>query len=127
MRISESQKSSMFLFDLNRSMERMLKTQNDLSSTKRLHRPSDDPGGVAKLLRMKAVLSRYERYNKNVDDATSLLATTESSFNNVKEVLEEADSILMQASNDTLGAEERRILSAQMQGIWQRAVDAANQ
>lgn len=127
MRISENQKSSMFIFDLNRSMERMLKTQNDLSSTKRLHRPSDDPGGVAKLLRMKSVLARYERYNKNVDDATYILASTESSFNNIQDVLGEADSILMQASNDTLGAEERKILSNQMQGIWKRAVDAANQ
>lgn len=127
MRISEMQKTSTLLYDLNKSMEKVLKTQNDISTTKRIHRPSDDPAGVAKLLRMKAVLNRYERYESNVTNSEFQLTTTESAFNSLQEIMEKASSILLQASNDTLGADERAILSTQVQALWESAVDAANQ
>lgn len=113
--------------DLNRTVERMLKTQTDLTTSVRIHRPSDDPGGTARLLSLKSYVNRTERYQKNVEDGVHWIIATESALNDVIDAITETDSVLMQASNDTLGETERRILAGQMQDMLQHMVNLANQ
>ncbi len=126
MRISESMKTSTFLYDLNKSMEKMLNTQNQLTTTKRINKPSDDPSGTAKLMRLKNSLSRYQRYQENVEDATFFVSASESSLSDLQDTISTANSILLQAANDTVGIEERKTLGGQVRDLWERVVQTAN-
>ena len=127
MRVSENMKTLSLFKDLNRTMGRMLRTQNDLTTSTRIHRPSDDPGGTARLLSLKSYVNRNERYQKNVEDGVNWMVATESTLNDVVDTIAETDSVLMQASNDTLGETERRIFAGQMQEMLQYIVSLANQ
>jgi len=127
MRVSENMKTLSLFKDLNRTMGRMLKTQNDLTTSTRIHRPSDDPGGTARLLSLKSYVNRNERYQKNVEDGVNWMVATESTLNDVLDTITETDSVLMQAGNDTLGEDERKILAGQMQEMLQYIVSLANQ
>jgi len=127
MRVSENMKTLGVFADLNRTMERMLKVQDQLTTSKRINRPSDDPGGTARVLNLKGYLNRCERYQKNVDDGSQWIIATESVLNQVVDDITEMDSIMMQANNDTLGSVEREILASQMQEMLSQIVGLANQ
>ncbi len=127
MRITESMKTNTFLYDLNKSLERMMNTQNTITSTKKINKPSDDPAGTAKLMRLKNNLSRYERYQANVDDAVFYTSASESALNQLNDTISKATAILLQASNDTIGSEERLTLAGQMRDLWETAIQSANQ
>lgn len=127
MRITESMKTNTFLYDLNKSLERMVNTQNTITSTKKINKPSDDPSGTAKLMRFKSNLSRYERYKANVEDAISFTSASESALNQLTDTITTASSILLQASNDTIGPQERLTLAEQMRDLWEITIQSANQ
>ena len=127
MRVSERMKSYNLLGDINRTMSRMLKTQQDLATTTTIHKPSDDPGGTTRLMQVNGALKRNERYQKNVEDASEQLLTTEAAVTGVMDLINLADNLLLQASNDTLGADERRTLAEQMEVYWIRSIDLGNQ
>ncbi|MCK5145262.1 flagellar hook-associated protein FlgL [bacterium] len=126
MRVSERMKSYNLLSDINRSMSRMIKTQQDLSTAKRIHKPSDDPGGTTRLMQLKSQVRRTERYEKNIDDANQLILTTENAIQNVVDLITRADNMMLQAANDTLGAEERAMQALQMKEFWNQAIDIGN-
>jgi len=119
-------KSYNLLSDMNRSMGRILKTQQDLATTKRIHKPSDDPAGTARIMRLKSSLLRYERYEKNVDDGYNYLVSAESGANQVIDVIQSADSIMLRAAGDTMGGSERKILAGQMKELWGQLVQLSN-
>ena len=127
MRISEYMKTSSFFTDMNRTVERMVKVQSQLTSSKRIQRPSDDPGGISRLLNLKAYLSRYERYEKNVDDASQWLIDTESTLDGILDVISDINNVMLQASNDTLSDAERKILAGQMHEFLEDLVQKLNQ
>jgi flagellar hook-associated protein 3 FlgL len=118
MRVSENMKSMSLLGEMNRTMERMVKTQSDISSTKMIHKPSDDPAGTSRAMRLKETMARYERYASNVDDGLQWLNVTDSALSSTEEIVSQAEALLLQASNDTLGASTRRTLSTTMQSLW---------
>lgn len=127
MRISENLKTSFLLNNLNRTMERLIKSQQDLSTSKRIHKPSDDPGGSLKLLRLKSYLSRYERYQKNTEDAEHWLVAAESSLTDLEGILTQVNSILIRASSDTVDKTERENLGRQLAALWDQVIQVANQ
>lgn len=127
MRISEDMKMTNILDDLTRTMTRMLKTQTNISTTKRIQKPSDDPSGVSELMRLKNTNHRYGQYQKSVEDATYWVTATESTLNQGVDLITDANNILLQAGNDTLGEGERSTLSGQMQALWEKAAELANQ
>ena len=127
MRISEYMKTSSVFNDINRTGERMMKVQNQLTSSKRIQRPSDDPGGTSRLLNLKAYLSRYERYEKNVGDASQWLIDTEFALDSILDMITNINNIMLQASSDTLSASERKILAGQMRETLEGLVQRLNQ
>ncbi|MCD6115741.1 flagellar hook-associated protein FlgL [bacterium] len=119
-------KSNFILSDINRTLTRMVKTQRDLSSGKRVHKPSDDPSGTAKIIRLQGQIARYGRYEKSVDDSRAWLTTTESSVNTLLDRISDVNSTLIQASNGTLGEIERKALGEHVKEILDHVADIAN-
>ena len=127
MRISENMKTHFLLSDLNRTMSRIMDTQQDVATAKRIQQPSDDPNGTARLLRLKGMLNRVERYQENVENGSRWLTVTDSAMNHVTDIASQVDAVLLQASNDSLGPEERETLAKQIEQLWVQAVSTANQ
>lgn len=126
MRVSENMKTMSLFTDLNRTMERMMESQDELATSKRIQEPSDDPGGTARLLNLKAYFSRYERYDKNAEDGCHWLTATESALQGIIDGITVVDGTLLQASNDTLSDAERKILAGQMYEMYAQIVGLVN-
>ena len=101
-------------------------SQDELATSKRIQSPSDDPGGTARLLNLKAYLNRYERYDKNAEDGSHWLTATESALQGIVDSVTVVDSALLQASNDTLSNTERTILAGQMYEMLSQTVGLVN-
>ena len=89
-RVTSSMLINNFLRNLNNNLSRLERTQNRLSTGKRISRPSDDPAGLAYSMGLRANLAALERYQKNVDTAKTWLEAIDSALDSATNILHRA-------------------------------------
>ena len=57
--------------DLSSAFDRLSKTQEELSSGKRINKPSDDPYGAGQAVLLNGDLSGLTSFTRNVNDGTA--------------------------------------------------------
>lgn len=107
-------------------MKQMDKMQNQLSSGKKISKPSDDPVGVAYALRLRNNLVENEQYLKNVEDATSHLEATETALDEVGEVLKRIKELTVQGASGTNNAESRDAIRREVKELREHLFNVAN-
>lgn len=80
MRVTQGMMTKSFLSDLYKANERFQKTAKQMSSNKRITRPSDDAIGTSRSLKVRKDIAELEQFDKNVKDAQSYLRVTEGSL-----------------------------------------------
>lgn len=101
MRITNGMMVSTLRSNLNRNMNQMDKMQNQLSSGKKISKPSDDPVGVSFSLRLRNNLVENEQYSKNASEALELLDATDSALDESGKVLQRIRELTIKAANGT--------------------------
>lgn len=126
MRISTNQ-----LFD--RSIQGILDNQGDLSdiqqqlsSGKKLLRPSDDPVGAAQVVRLTEELDRIEQFKKNNTLLENSLSQEEAILRNVTEAGLRARQLAIQAGNGINTTEDRAALGIEIGQIRDQVFDLMN-
>jgi flagellar hook-associated protein 3 FlgL len=114
MRISTSQ-----LFQ--QGVEAMLARQADLAKTelqvasgKRILRPSDDPAASVRILDLQEAQSRLAQYQRNADAAYARLDREETALQGIENLLQRVRELAVRASNDTLSADDRSAVAAEV-------------
>lgn len=102
MRITNGMQSASMLRSLQGSGERSMKLQEQLSTGRRINRPSDDPVGVSRLLRLNRDLSENEQYTKNAQDAKAVLDATDTALGGIDDILQRLHEIAISGANGTL-------------------------
>ncbi|HAL02406.1 MAG TPA: flagellar hook-associated protein 3 [Lachnospiraceae bacterium] len=93
----------------NKVLQDTLNTQ--LSTGKKIYKPSEDPVTAIRALRLRSDVSQVTQfYKKNVPDANSWLELTESSVKTVMEVVKNMVTQCEKGSNDTLTTGDRQII-----------------
>lgn len=109
---------SRFAIDIVRKQNELANTQEQISSGKKINRPSDAPAETSHLLTMKESLSRLDQYANNSAIAESQLnmeetaiASTTSALNRVRELaLRAQNSGVNEGFRDEINAEVKLIL-----------------
>lgn len=104
MRITESQIAYDFLRSVNSARERITELQGQLASGKRIQKLSDDPNAADSILRLQAAMDRNDQYQRNVTDAQGSLETVGSTLDNVVSLMQEVQTIVVQASDGNQAA-----------------------
>jgi flagellar hook-associated protein 3 FlgL len=99
MRITEGMMAGDFLYTINKNRAQINKLEIDLASGKRLQKVSDDPTAADAVLRLNAGIDRNDQYQKNVTDGQGVLAQTGSSLDDMGSLLQEVQSIVVQAKD----------------------------
>ena len=102
---------------LNRINSRMSKIQMQMSTGKRINSAEDDSAGYSIATKLRARVGGLNQALQNVGDAKSVLGMVESSYNTVMDNLVQMKSLATQASNDTLGKEERQFIGEQIKQL----------
>ena len=102
------------------------KLQQQLTTGNRLLEHADDPVGSARLVALNGELGRYEQYQRNIDSATGRLNVEEGALGDAGDILQKARELTLQANNDTLNADNRRHIAAEIRQLHSQLVDLGN-
>jgi flagellar hook-associated protein 3 FlgL len=123
-RVTQSMLNQNMIFNLNKNNKALEKFQEQMSSGKKISKPSDDPVTAVRGMFNRTVLSEIEQYKRNIDDGISWMTVTDEALNEVTTVLQRVRELAVQglsATNDINGryaiADEINQLKEQLGGI----------
>jgi flagellar hook-associated protein 3 FlgL len=126
MRISTAWLFSSGAATISRKQSEMAKTQEQLSSGKRVLTPSDDPIAASNALTAEQARALAEQYLRNQGMAQSSLGLAESALAQVGEVLQQARTLVVSAGNGSLGPKDRASLAQELRGTLDTLLSLAN-
>src|SRR5689334_6152886 len=111
MRVTQRMMVEQLQRNINYNTENLGTLQDQLSSGKRLRRPSDDPPALSLAMRLKVTGDQDVQYLRNIDSAKGWLSATDSALSQLSSVLTRARDVALRGSSDTNGPEERKQLA----------------
>jgi flagellar hook-associated protein 3 FlgL len=126
MRVTQGMTSRSILQDLDSSRSRLATVQREISSTKRISKPSDDPFGTGRTLQLSGELEGFKQFKSNVDDGTGWVTATEASLSHITETLQRARELLVQGGNDSNGQVAREGIAAEIEALTEAVKQEAN-
>lgn len=109
---------------VNRS--RLNDLQEQITSGKRVRRPSDDPSDAMTALVSRTSINQIDRYIKNINNAQSELDITDKSLQSAVDIVHRASELAVEASNATTGASELTSINDEIKQLMNQARDIAN-
>jgi flagellar hook-associated protein 3 FlgL len=126
LRITDSMLSRTVLRDLNIADGRLASTQRKLSSGKQLTRPSDDPFGVGRAMKLRSELEATRQYKKNVDDGNGWSTATEAALSRITDIVQRARELLVDGGNDSNGPVAREAIATEIDALTESLKQEAN-
>ena len=122
MRISDNARVNDMMTSINLRQMKMFNLQEQISSLKRVLRPSDDPFSAHQIIGERARIGDLERYRNNVTVGLSRMKMTSSQLYSVEEILMEAADIAQSMASGVAtysaesesGAEQINVLLADL-------------
>ncbi len=91
---------------------------NQMSTQKKINRPSDDPVVAIRALRLRSSVTEITQYySKNIPDAESWLSVTEDALKNLSQIMTNMITQCTKGSNGDLTTEDRQIILEQLQAL----------
>ena len=106
--------------------EKLINTQQQLSTGRRILTPSDDPISAAQVLNISQSASLNEQYSVNRSSASSSLELEENVLKQVTGILQDIHSSTVYAGNATLTDSDRKTLATELRGKLESLVGLAN-
>ena len=80
MRVTNSMVVNNLLSNLSKNATRLAKYQHQVSSGKRITKPSDDPVGAAYSVRYSTDIEKENQYLSNIESSNEILTATETAL-----------------------------------------------
>jgi flagellar hook-associated protein 3 FlgL len=126
-RVTESSIHTAVLNNLQRSIQKGQKIQEELSSGKTINRPSDSPTGTVTAMQLRGDKRVAQQYARNADDGKGWLDTIQSTLSSTSTLVNRARDLTVQGlsagSND---AQSNAALAGEIDQIKQSLVGYAN-
>ena len=117
MRITSANAFDSSLSNLQRRQQALSQSQEQLTSGKRVLRPSDDPAAAAAAERALAAASRSTAQLRALDSSRNAMQMSESALGDAGELLQQARELLVSAGNGSLGDPDRQVIATAMRGL----------
>jgi len=101
-RVTQGMMSMQTLSNLNRNYSNMSEMENQISTGRKINKPSDDPVGVTYALRYRAELASNEQFQTNADAAVSWLDFTDTTMQQASDVMKRLKELTVQGSSGTM-------------------------
>lgn len=126
MRITQNSMNRTQLEGLNGSLARLQKTQEQITSGKRLNRPSDSPVDTVSAMRFRADQRALEQYGTNISDGLSRLQATDDALTRMSPIINRIRQQVVAGANDTNNAEQRNAYAAEIRQLKGALIQVAN-
>jgi len=102
------------------------KLQEQLSTGKRLLRPSDDPVDVANALQLRTKVKQLNQFTENMNDGASFMQISDTAMMSIDDILQRLRELALQASSDTMSAKERLFIAREVEQLTRQFVALTN-
>jgi len=126
MRITNNLLIHNMLWNMNNNLVSMNEKQTQLATGKRIHKPSDDPVGTTRIIKVKSDIAENLQYKENVRDAQSWLDVSENSLMDTKDILQRIRELAVQGANDTYTEEETDKIAKEIDQLLEELIVNAN-
>ena len=118
MRVTNNMITSNTKSNINANKVLVDKYNTQMTTQKKINKPSDDPVIAIRSLRMQTSLSHIDQYlNNNISDANSWLNVTDTALENMKTILTDVRSLCVKGATDTLKEDDRRTILNQLKSL----------
>jgi flagellar hook-associated protein 3 FlgL len=126
-RVTEGSIHTRVLANLQRSIAKGQKIQDQLSSGKQITRPSDSPTGTVASLQLRGEARTAQQYARNADDGLGWLGTLDNTLASASTLINRARDLTVQGlSSGTNDVQSREALAVEIDNIKASLISYAN-
>ena len=126
MRITTHNAYQNVIFNLQARQQGLQTAQEQLTTGKRVAKPSDDPVAAARAERALAEMTRADAHQRALEASRTATQLTESALGDAGELIQQAREALMAAGNPSYTDGERRMLVQSLEGLRKQLLAVAN-
>lgn len=126
MRIATRQFYQQNVRTLNEHQVGAARTQQQLSTGRRILNPSDDPVNNSRLMELREQVATTKQYQRNRDLAEGRLALEETVLASAEDSLQRVRVLTVQANSDALNDQDRRYIAGEVRQIANNLLELAN-
>lgn len=125
-RVTQSMLNRTFLQNLSRNLALLDKLQNQLSSGRKIAKPSDDPVVAVRGMTYRSALVEIEQFKRNVDEGLTWLETTDQALDEATNLLQRARELLVRGLNDTMPTDAKTAMAKEIAQLKEQLGNVAN-
>lgn len=126
MRINSSIAFETSVVQLQKRQAELTRAQEQLTSGKRVDRPSDDPAAAARAERALAAITRSTANQRALDASRNAMTLTEGALGDATEMLQQARELAISAGNGSYTDSDRRTIAEAIRGLRNDLLAVAN-
>lgn len=112
--------------DIGNVSEKMIDLNKQISSAKRINKPSEDPVGMASVLVSRTELNAFNQFSDNIVYGRGWLNSTDTILQELDDLLARASELATAQSSDTATADTRVGAAAEINEIYEHILGLAN-
>lgn len=105
---------------------RMQKLQEQISTGKKINRPSDDPDGSRKILNLRSEDLKLDQYSANVQSSIKSIEHSEAVLQNTVNLIQKVQEITVHGVNATTEQATREVIATEIDQILESILQDAN-
>jgi flagellar hook-associated protein 3 FlgL len=114
------------LKNLSSNLTRLEKLQNQLSSGKKIIKPSDDPVSTSRLIELKSTLNANKQYSRNIDFLKTELNVADKALQDISSTLTRVKELAIRGANETLSQENRNAIAEEVDQLIDHLIQIGN-
>ncbi|MHC0038127.1 flagellar hook-associated protein FlgL [Pseudoneobacillus sp. C159] len=126
LRVTQSILNQNLLFNLQRGNRSMEKYQDQLSTGKKINKPSDDPVTAVRGMFYRSSLNEIDQYKRNLDHGLSWMTATDEALNEVTEVMQRVRELTVQGLNGTNDPAARSAIAEEINQLKEHLGEISN-
>ncbi len=126
MRVSDKQGYDAVRNRLQQAKKLTHDSMENLTTQRKLHKASDDPMGVTRLIKNRGELKSITQFKRNIDYAKSFFTKTEETISAMTDSLIRVKELAINAANGVQNSETRAVLSKEVKQIADDLVSLGN-
>jgi len=126
MRVTQGMLTNNMLRNLSNSNSQMSKYMEQLSTGKKITRPSDDPVVAMKGMGYRTELVKVEQYQRNTTEIHNWMDNSDAALDKATSAIQRIRELAVQASNGTYTDEELADMSEEVKQLREELVGIAN-
>ncbi|MFZ0370833.1 MAG: flagellar hook-associated protein FlgL [Halobacillus sp.] len=126
MRVTQSMLSNNMLRNLSQSYGQMGKYQEQLTTGKKITKPSDDPVVSMKGINYRSQLTEVQQYKRNIGEVHNWMDSSDSSLDKATQAMQRVRELTVQASNGTYDTEQKANIAKEVRQLKEHMADIAN-